>query len=71
MNDMKKYEFTGDTRTVGNVELRKIRALRDFGDVKAGDLGGWIEKEANLSHEEECWVSCNAWVYGDSKINDN
>ncbi len=30
----KKYEFTGETIEVGFKTLHRIRALRDFGDVK-------------------------------------
>ena len=38
-----------------------------FGNVKKGDLGGWIEKEDNLSQEGDCWVFGDAWVYGDAR----
>ena len=43
----RKYEFTGEVKD----GLNRIRALRDIPEfgVKAGDLGGWIEKERNLS----------------------
>lgn len=41
---MKKYEFTGETKTVemifGTVTLHRIRATVAFGLVKVGDLGG-------------------------------
>lgn len=58
---MKKYVFTDETvKTAEGFILRRIKALRDFGDVKAGDLGGFIEKESNLSHDG------NAWVFGDA-----
>ena len=36
--------------------------------MKKGDLGGWIEKEKNLSREDNCWVYGNAWVYGDARV---
>lgn len=68
---MKKYEFTGETKDFCGVELHRIRALKDFGDVEAGDLGGWIEKEENLSHDGGCWVSGNAWVSGDARVSGN
>ena len=57
---MKKYEFTGETKTVFGRTLHRIRAILDFGDVKAGDIGGWVEKESNLSHEGDAWVYGNA-----------
>ena len=57
--------------------LHRIQALKDFGNVKTGDVGGWIESESNLSHDGLCWVfddakvSDNAKVYGDAKVFDN
>jgi len=44
-------------------KLHRIEALIDFGDVEAGDKGGWIEKESNLSHQGSCWVYDEAKVY--------
>lgn len=68
---MKKYEFTDDTTTFRNVVLCRIRALKDFGDVKAGELGGYIEKEENLSQEGNAWVYGNAWVCDNAKVYGN
>ena len=65
---MKKYEFTDETKQLWGRMLHRIRAVADFGDVKAGDLGGWIEKEENLSHEGLAWVWGNAKVCGDAKV---
>lgn len=61
----KKYELTDETQEWNGRTLHRIRALADFGDVKAGELGGWIEKEENLSHNG------NAWVYGDAQVCNN
>lgn len=67
----KKYELTEETKTLedGTV-LRRIRALRDIPrySVKAGDPGGWIEREANLWHECDAWVCGHAEVYGDARV---
>lgn len=57
-----KYEFTGEESTYNGNTVRRIRAIRDFGNIKAGDLGGWLEKEENLSHRGNCWVADNATV---------
>jgi carbonic anhydrase/acetyltransferase-like protein (isoleucine patch superfamily) len=59
----KKYKFTGETFQHEGVTLRRIQALRSFGEVEEGDIGGWIEKESNLSHEGDCWVGDEAKVY--------
>ena len=68
---MKKFELTAETKEVYGRTLYRIRALKDFGDVKTGDLGGWIERGDCLSPEGNCWVSDNAWVYGDAIVSGN
>lgn len=67
---MKKYELTGETKEIGGVTLHRIRALIDIPehDVKAGDLGGWIEAERNLSQNGEAWVTGSAWVTGEALV---
>ena len=64
----KKYEFTVETIEVSGRTLHRIKAIRNFGYVKAGALGGFIEKEENLSHEGNCWVYNDAKVYGDAEV---
>lgn len=44
--------------------LFRIRALKDFSDVKKGDLGGYVQSESNLNHNDSCWIYDNAKVYG-------
>lgn len=69
-----KYEILKDVKiTVSGRELFRIKALIDidrFG-VKAGDLGGYIEKENNLSQDGDAWVYGNARVYGDARVYGN
>ena len=69
---MKKYEFTGETKQINllfrTATLHRIRAVVEFGLVKIGDLGGWIEKEENLSHGGKAWVWGNAEVWGNAKV---
>lgn len=64
---MKKYEFIWETKKLNesdNVIVRRIRALVTSGNVKDGQIGGWIEKEENLSENK----NDNAWVYDDAAI---
>ena len=68
---MKKYELTTNTKMCFGRKLYQIKALKDFGDVKAGDLGGYIEKEENLSQDGIAWVFDNALVYGDAEVYGN
>ena len=67
---MNKYEIT-NIQHPDNPKLHQIKALKDFGSVKAGDLGGYIEKESNLSQEGDCWVYPDAWVYGNAGVYGN
>ena len=41
----------------------RIRALKDFSDVKRGDLGGFVWSESNLNEDGTCWIYDNALVY--------
>jgi hypothetical protein len=68
---MKKYELTKETVTISEKTLYRIRAVRDFGSVKTGDLGGYIEKEENLSHFDDAWVSGNAKVFDNAEVSGN
>lgn len=49
----------------------RIQAVRSFGNVKKGDIGGWIESEENLSHTGRAWVADNAIAYKDGRIYGN
>ena len=65
---MKKFELTTDSIKRNGVTLYRIKSLIDFGDVKAGDLGGYVEKEENLSQSGDAWVYDNACVFGDACV---
>ena len=69
---MKKYEFTGETKQINllsrTATLHRIRAVIEFGLVKIGDLGGWIEKEENLSHDGKAWLCGDAKVWGNAEV---
>ena len=67
----KKYKLTDESVIVNGKTLHRIEALRDFGDVKKGNKGGFIEKENNLSQEDNCWVYGNARVYDNALVYDN
>ena len=57
-----KYEITGIAHEKYPF-LHRIRALRDIGsEIKAGDLGGFVEGESNLSFE----TGDNAWIFDDA-----
>lgn len=68
-----KFKLTDETREIDGVAAYRIQALQDFGDVQAGELGGFIEREENLAYEENdlSWVYDNSAVIGDSRVMGN
>ena len=80
---MPKYEivYTMEKQKCSGVYINspvyRIRALRNFSDVKKGDLGGFVQNVTNLSHDGNCWiyddavVMDNAIVCGNATIHDN
>lgn len=70
----KKYELVKESvieEEYSGVNLYRIRALKDFCDIKKGDLGGYVESEENLSQDGNCWIYNDAKVYGYAKVSDN
>lgn len=60
------FEYTGEKLEHKGRTLRRIRALTNmFANVKKGDVGGWIESEANLVSG---WVADNAKVYDNAEV---
>lgn len=69
---VKKYEILKDDFIeYENKRMYRIKALVNFSDVRAGDLGGYIEKEDNLSHRGYCWVYDNAAVNDNARVSEN
>ncbi|MGG6547841.1 UNVERIFIED_CONTAM: hypothetical protein NY100_20785, partial [Prevotella sp. 15_C9] len=71
----KKFELLlDDTIDVFDRKLFRIKAKINFGNVETGEIGGYIEKEENLSENGNAWVYGNArvygdaWVYGDARV---
>ena len=68
----KKYELVlEDSIEFFEQKLFRIRALTDFDSVKAGDLGGYIQSNENLSHEGNAWISEDAKVCERAEVCDN
>lgn len=67
---MKKYELTSETLQYVGHTLHRIKAVKDFGSVKAGEYGGWIENEKNLSQDDNAWIYGEAMVFGNAKVCD-
>ena len=75
----RKYELTDIRQSVSisGETLYRIKALRDFTndatgvEIKAGQLGGYVQSENNLSHSGTCWVDDNARVFNNAKVTDD
>lgn len=65
----KKFELTEEF-IINNsgIKLYRIKALKDFSDVKKGDLGGYVLVERNLSQFGNAQVYGNAWICGNAKV---
>lgn len=61
---MKKYKLV-ESDIPG---LFRVVALVAFGCVAAGEQGGYVEGEHNLSHAGDAWVYDNACVYGNAQV---
>ena len=78
---MKKYELIDEyfyylDRKGNRVKVYQIRALRDIylkGKliVKAGERGGFVESESNLSHEGSCWLFDKSRAIEQSMVREN
>lgn len=66
------------------LRMRQIIATRNFANVHAGDVGGWVDSMGNLSQQDDCWiydqnslvfngasVTGNARIIGPCQISDN
>lgn len=67
----KKYEITSESKIVKGVTVYRIKALRTFADIKEGSLGGFIQSEANLAHNGDCWIGGEACAFHNAFIGEN
>lgn len=70
---MKKYVVTKEMKVMScGTWVYRIQAFRDIPEhnVRAGQFGGFIEKEENLPHDEDdaSWVAGEAVVMNDSTL---
>ena len=60
---IEQYTYLPDGRKV-----YRILALRDFGTVRRGTIGGFVESENNLSDDGRCWIADDAIAAGKSRV---
>ena len=68
-----KYRLGKQTLYFYGHVLHRVIALKDIPSrgVKAGDVGGWLEDEHNLSQHGDCWVAEEAKVFGRARVRNN
>ena len=62
---MRKYDLIREGK------LFRIIALKDFGFIKKGELGGVVENRNNLEQQGNCWLYENAKVLGNAEVSGN
>lgn len=68
----KKYELVPESVTIFYKRpMYRIRALKDFSDVKKGQYGGYVESEENLSQTGNCWIYDDSIVGLGGRVIDN
>lgn len=66
-----KYRLTDETIEHEGLTLFRIEAVRSFGDVDAGERGGFVQSDANLCHRGACWIYEDAKVFGYASVSQN
>lgn len=66
-----KYKLTKTADNWAGRACYRIEALKDFADIKTGDLGGFVQSTANLSQDGDCWIHYDAVVLGEAFVGGN
>jgi len=57
-----KYKLIPSDHTYLSIKLYRIEALKNFDDIKCGDLGGFVNSDSILDQNDD------SWIYGDSTV---
>lgn len=70
-----KYKLTEEAIEYFGRTLYRIRAVKEIKNgtavVLPGELGGFIEKEENLSQDGNSWVFPDSYVYDNARVKEN
>ena len=67
----KSWKYILTSRDTEYPSLFRLKAVKDFSDVKKGDFGGYIYEYHNLSHKGDCWVYNEARICGCAVISES
>ena len=60
-----------DQIIIDNKVLYRIIATKNFGKVKYGERGGYIETEYNLDTDDNSWIDEDSRICGECRVTDN
>lgn len=63
-----KFTLTEQVKFEMGRQLHRIQAVNNFGFVKAGTLGGWVESARNLSEHGASWIGEDASAFASSLV---
>ena len=66
-----KYKILDRSMKFGKTVYHQIQATKDFGNVKAGDLGGWVEDAKCLSQTGKCWICPQSFIDRNARVKGN
>ena len=55
----------------GSEPSKYVERIKHVERIKKGELGGYVEREENLSHSGRCWVYYNSKIYGNARVCQN
>ena len=65
-----KYKL-GESKNFDGVTLYRVVAIEEFGSVRKGDIGGFVQSVNNLSQYGLAWVYDDARVTGDAQVGED
>ena len=70
-NNTKTITYGGQTITLHQIQSCRYITTAGGHEINNSELGGWIEKESNLTQSGTCWVERDACVFGDAVVYEN
>lgn len=70
-SENKKFLLTNYSKEYDGHILYRIRALKNFAGIKAGELGGYVAGEHNLSQYGNSWIQQDSMVFNLAYVGDN
>lgn len=66
-----KFSLTEQVKFELGRHLHRVEAVANFGDVRKGTLGGWVESAKNLSQYGAAWIGEEGMALGDAVVDND